>query len=285
MTEVQNIRIGSIDPESTVNVRRTAVGDNVRRVKRSIEEHGYWPDSPIVVRPHPDPSSEYGYEYVVGQCRLKASLELGLEDIPALVVDLTDDQAIQRSWLENEARADLAMSDRTYWTERIYKKYAGAGYTGTEAFKLAADFLGVEIGTVLNYYGLAALPSDVMEMIDQNILRRAEGNAIVKYTYDAQHFPRSQDAMRKRAQWMSGLDRHRRAQYAKKALEELGHKASIGELDAWVQRMVDQEARTIEVRVPEALYPALLEWGKQRGISDPATILSHMLSATLKRLR
>ena len=54
-------------------------------------------DMPIVVRPHPDASSEYAYEHVTGQCRFKACLELGLEDIPAFVFDLSDEQAIQRS--------------------------------------------------------------------------------------------------------------------------------------------------------------------------------------------
>ena len=59
---------------------------------------------PIIVRSHPDSKSEYDYENVTGQCRLKACLALGLKSIPAFVLKLNDDEAIQRSWLENEIR-------------------------------------------------------------------------------------------------------------------------------------------------------------------------------------
>ena len=41
----------------------------------------------IVVRPHPDSSSEYKYQHITGQCRFKACVLLGLEEIPAFVLD------------------------------------------------------------------------------------------------------------------------------------------------------------------------------------------------------
>ena len=120
MSEVKNIKVSSIDPKSTINVRRTAVKDNVEKVKASIRENGYWSDQPIVIRPHPKSESQYQYEFVTGQCRFTACLELELEEIPAFVEELDDDKAIQRSWLENEARGELTYSDRAYWVEKIY---------------------------------------------------------------------------------------------------------------------------------------------------------------------
>ena len=167
MTTVQTISINAIDSKSTINVRRQGVDENVEKVKTSIQAHGYWPDMPIVIRPHPDVESPYDYEHVTGQCRLKACLELGMEEIPAFVFELSDDEAIQRSWLENEARGDLTYSDRAYWTERIYKKYAGDRHTGQEALEKAADYLGVGVQTVMRYYTLVALPEDLKQMVDQ----------------------------------------------------------------------------------------------------------------------
>ena len=110
MSTVQQVKLIQIDPDSSINVRRQGIEDNVDKVKVSIRQHGYWPDMPIVVRPHPNVSSGYDYEHVTGQCRFKACLELGLEEIPAFVFDLSDEQAIQRSWLENEARGALTYS-------------------------------------------------------------------------------------------------------------------------------------------------------------------------------
>jgi len=99
MVEIKNIPTASIDPEGTVNVRKSQVQEGVEKLKSSIAEHGFWENCPIVIRPHPDSSSEYEYEIVVGQCRLKACLELGRKEIPAVVKELVDDAAIQQSWV------------------------------------------------------------------------------------------------------------------------------------------------------------------------------------------
>ena len=77
MSEVKQILVSTIDPKSAVNVRRLGIADNVERVKSSIQEHGYWPDQPIVVRSHPNPASGYEFQHITGQCRLKACLETG----------------------------------------------------------------------------------------------------------------------------------------------------------------------------------------------------------------
>ena len=201
MTTVQNISISAIDPKSTINVRRQGVEENVEKVKTSIQAHGYWPDMPIVVRPHPVSESDYDYEHVTGQCRFKACSELGMEEIPAFVFDLSDDEAIQRSWLENEARGDLTYSDRAYWTERIYKNYAGAGHTSDEALAKAAEYLGVGTQTVMRYYALVELPEDLKEMVDQGILSNGHAVAIVRNTYDRARREQSQEKMRDRTSW------------------------------------------------------------------------------------
>ena len=54
MSTVQMIDVTVIDPDSTINVRRQGVEENVEKVKASIQQHGYWPDQPIIVRPHPN---------------------------------------------------------------------------------------------------------------------------------------------------------------------------------------------------------------------------------------
>ena len=149
MNTFQNIDVNHIDPDSTINVRRQGVEENVEKVKASIQQHGYWPDQPIIVRPHPDSNSKYEYQNVTGQCRLKACLALGLTEIPALIFELDDNEAIQRSWLENEVRGDLTYSDRAYWAERIYKRYSGEGHTAQEALELAAKYLGKEVPTIM----------------------------------------------------------------------------------------------------------------------------------------
>lgn len=284
MTTVQNISIRAIDPKSTINVRRQGVEENVEKVKTSIQAHGYWPDMPIVVRPHPISESDYDYEHVTGQCRFKACSELGMEEIPAFVFDLSDDEAIQRSWLENEARGDLTYSDRAYWTERIYKKYAGAGYTSGEALEKAAEYLGVGTETVKRYWTLVGLPEDLKEMVDQGMLSNGHAVAIVRNTYDGASLEQSQQKMRERSSWLLGLERDSR-EHAVKALEDLGHGANIAELNKYVGERADENKRTVQYAIPQELHESLLEWGKTRGLEDTTTIVSHMITDVLRRTR
>lgn len=282
MSTVQTIDVNRIDPNSTINVRRQGVEENVEKVKTSIQQHGYWPDQPIIVRPHPDSGSGYDYQNVTGQCRLKACLALGLDEIPAFILKLNDDEAIQRSWLENEMRGDLTYSDRAYWTEKIYKRYSGDGYTGQEALELAAKYLGVKVPTVMDYYTLSVLPEDLKQMVDQKILRSKTAVSIVRSTYDEARFRQSQAAMKERASWILGLDRDAR-KHAVKALEQLGHRASIADLTAFVTRKINESSRVVEYVIPNELYDELVEWGQQRGLDDVETIVGHMVAESLRR--
>ena len=284
MSTVQQIKLIHIDRESSINVRRQGVEENVEKVKVSIRQHGYWPDAAIVVRPHPESSSDYDYEIVTGQCRFKACLELGLEDIPAFVFDLDDEQAIQRSWLENEARGDLAYSDRAYWAERIFKQYNGNGYTVQEALEMSADYLGVTTQTVRRYYALVVLPDDLKEMVDQGILSNSNAVTIVRNTYDGAQVENSQQAMRERVSWLLCLDRDAREQ-AVKSLEELGHGASIAQLDKDVKEKTEAEGLRIEFAIPRELHGRLVEWGKERGVAGETSIVSHMVADVLRRSR
>ena len=72
--------------------------------------------------------------------------------------------------MENEIRGDLAPSDKSYWTEKIFKRYNGDGYTANEAIELAAKYLGLSIERIHVYYGLAVLPEEVMDMVDRQIM-------------------------------------------------------------------------------------------------------------------
>ena len=282
MNTIQTINVNRIDPDSTINVRRQGVEENVEKVKVSIQQHGYWPDQPIIVRPHPDPDSTYDYQNVTGQCRLKACLALGLEEIPAFIRELDDNEAIQRSWLENEIRGDLSASDKAYWTEKIYKQYEGNGYTSGEALALAAKYLGVEVQTVQKYYRLVYLPQTVKEMVDSKVLSETAADAIATNTIDSRGVEQSKQAMEERSSWFLGLDRDDR-KHAIEAIKQSGTKASIADLSANLKKRREESRRIVEYAIPTELYDDLLQWGIDRGLDNEQVIIGHMVAETLKR--
>jgi ParB/RepB/Spo0J family partition protein len=105
----------------------------IDKLAGSIETEGL--HQPIMVRPNHHDMGKF--DLVFGNGRLKACRLLGWTEIPALVVDLDDDDVIMAREAENtirnplsKARAQLALRR---WFERYYQKYpraASPGYTG-----------------------------------------------------------------------------------------------------------------------------------------------------------
>ena len=99
---------------SKCNVRREL--EDISELKVSIEKEGIL--QPILVRPSRE--GKGFYEVVVGRKRFEAALQLGLTVIPAIVKDLSDDQARLKSLVENIQRQSLSPMEeaeeiQSYW--------------------------------------------------------------------------------------------------------------------------------------------------------------------------
>lgn len=86
---------------NTHQPRQVFAEDALAELTHSIREFGVL--QPIVVRP--DPAG--GYELVMGERRLRASIAAGLTEIPAVVRDTADDAMLRDALLENIHRAAL----------------------------------------------------------------------------------------------------------------------------------------------------------------------------------
>lgn len=75
-------------------------------LKESISHHGIL--EPIIIR-----AVNTGYELVAGERRFRAVKELGLEKIPAIIHQLTDEQAYEIALVENLQREDLNPVEET----------------------------------------------------------------------------------------------------------------------------------------------------------------------------
>ena len=284
MTQPQMVSIAQIDPESDVNVRRTSVDENVARVKDSIQRNGYWPESAVALRPHPNPDSEYKYQHVTGQCRIIAARELGITDIPASVIDLTNDEAIRRSWNENEQRANLSPKDQAHWTETIYVKFKNDGHRPRLAMEKTAAYLGISEQTARKYHSLIGLPEDVQEKVDSKTFPNNLAEAVANNSTQTLDTEEINDArIRARADWAMNLARGDR-KHAIAALNDMPANATIEDLD---QKKNDLAGKTKmklpEWEIPSALYDPLIKFGEERGISDPQTIVSVILHEALTK--
>jgi len=92
--EIKKIRPNKLNPRLEINIER------LNELAASIQEVGLL--EPIIVRPVGDE-----YEVVVGERRYRASQQAGLEKIPAIVRDFSDDEVVQLNLIENVQREEL----------------------------------------------------------------------------------------------------------------------------------------------------------------------------------
>ena len=112
--ELRKIHPSKLNPRLEVNIER------LNELAASIREVGLL--QPIVVRP-----INNEYEVVLGERRYRASQQAGLEKIPAIVKDYTDDEVVQLNLVENVQRQELSAIEKgkvcKYLLENCSEKY------------------------------------------------------------------------------------------------------------------------------------------------------------------
>lgn len=127
--------------------RKTFYQDSLEELAASIRERGVL--EPIVVRPAGKPGC---YEIVMGERRWRACQLAGLDTIPAIVRDLSDDEAALDSLLENFQREDL---------NPVEKAYAIRGLLQVFTVEKTARALGVSETTIRRALDLLELPAGI----------------------------------------------------------------------------------------------------------------------------
>ena len=97
---IENIELKNIKP-SGFNPRKTFSEEALNELAASIKEQGVL--QPIVVRP----KGKNKYEIVCGERRYRASVIAGLKNIPVIVRELSDDEAMDIAITENLQRKDV----------------------------------------------------------------------------------------------------------------------------------------------------------------------------------
>ena len=118
---MKNLSVGSIQPSST-NPRKHFDPAAIKELSDSIKKHGVL--QPILVR-----AMGSGFEIVAGERRFRAAKDAGLKEIPAVVMTLTDIEAVEIQVIENLQRADLHPLEEAEGYEFLMKQH---GYAGAE---------------------------------------------------------------------------------------------------------------------------------------------------------
>lgn len=113
-----------------------------------------------------------GYEIIAGERRFRAALMAGLKEVPAMVRDVDDREALEIALVENLQREDLAPLEIAAVYERFVNEF---GYTHEELAKK----MGLDRSSVTNSLRLLKLPEWVRELLSEGKLTQGHGRAIL----------------------------------------------------------------------------------------------------------
>ena len=136
----------------------------------SIRELGVL--QPIVVRPLPDESGERRYELIMGERRLRASKEVGLDKIPAVIRETADENMLRDALLENLHRSDLNPLEEASAYQQLLEDF---GITQEELAKR----IGRSRPRITNTIRLLNLPAEVQRKVAAGVLSAGHARAIL----------------------------------------------------------------------------------------------------------
>ena len=155
--------------------RKTFHADAIEELKESILEYGII--QPLIVR-----KSIKGYEIVVGERRFLAAKEAGLETVPAVVKELTDEKMMELALLENLQREDLTPIEEAHAYANLMSELK---ITQEEL----ANRLGKSRSHIANIVRLLSLPDQIIAYINNGELTMGHGRAIIGLKEKAKLLP------------------------------------------------------------------------------------------------
>jgi ParB family chromosome partitioning protein len=132
---------------------------------------------PLIVRPVAE--FPHQFEVVAGERRLRAAQLAGLTDIPVIIREFNDHEALAVSLIENIQREELSSSDEARALKRLIEEFA-------LTHEQVAHAIGRSRAAVSNLLRLLELPSEVTTMMESRALSMGHARALLGLTDDAE---------------------------------------------------------------------------------------------------
>jgi len=145
--------------------RRIFDADKIDELAASLKTNGII--QPLIVR-----KNDHGYELIAGERRWRAAIKAGLEEVPILVKDVSDDQVLVLSLVENIQREDLNPIEEA----EAYQKLTGDFQLSQE---MVADIVGKDRSTVTNTLRLLRLPDRIKEDLSAGTISPGHARAML----------------------------------------------------------------------------------------------------------
>ncbi|MFW6237605.1 MAG: nucleoid occlusion protein [Halanaerobiales bacterium] len=163
--EVVLVAIDEIKPNS-YQPRKEFDTEAIRELAESIKNFGVI--QPLTVRPKGDK-----YELIAGERRLRASKYLGLDEVPVIIRDLSDQETAEISLVENLQRRDLDFIEEANAYSRLLEDF-------NLTQKELAERVGKGQSTVANKLRILNLPSAVISELETPEVTERHARALLR---------------------------------------------------------------------------------------------------------
>ena len=146
--------------------------EKIQELAQSIKENGLI--QPIIVRKSP----VFGYEILAGERRYRASIAAGLSEVPVIVKQLSDQDMMLHSIIENLQRENLNPIEEA----KAYQSLIDKGFTHTEI----AEKMGKSRPYITNLVRLLGLPKHILTEVESGKLSQAHARLLIQLSSDKQ---------------------------------------------------------------------------------------------------
>ena len=171
MEEFKIVQIKDIQ-KNPYQPRKEFSEEKIQELAHSIKENGLI--QPIIVRKSP----VLGYEILAGERRYRASIAAGLSEVPVIVKQLSDQDMMLHSIIENLQRENLNPIEEA----KAYQSLIDKGFTHTEI----AEKMGKSRPYITNLVRLLGLPKHILTEVESGRLSQAHARLLIQLSSDKQ---------------------------------------------------------------------------------------------------
>ena len=164
---VVTLRLSQIEPNRD-QPRKIFSEEALNELADSIREHGVL--QPLLVRPLPGGS----YQLVAGERRWRASRMAGLQEVPVVIREMDEEQAMEIALIENLQREDLNAIEEATGYKQLMERY---GMTQEQVAKR----VGKSRPAIANALRLLTLPQKVMDMVGEGEVSPGHARALLAF--------------------------------------------------------------------------------------------------------
>ena len=164
---VVTLRLSQIEPNRD-QPRKIVSEEALNELADSIREHGVL--QPLLVRPLPGGS----YQLVAGERRWRASRMAGLQEVPVVIREMDEEQAMEIALIENLQREDLNAIEEATGYKQLMERY---GMTQEQVAKR----VGKSRPAIANALRLLNLPQKVMDMVGEGEVSPGHARALLAF--------------------------------------------------------------------------------------------------------